>query len=179
MLDDNPGIILKEPPAIMPTMRILELHELHRQMSTHLAAGLGEAAWPWPDQCMPGKTIANSSSLCNNYCMTLKTLAENSGSALSAVQLAAWSCLSGGHSAIASFPGLPNFQSLIAGSINGSMQIWRGKVWEIWSWAVMSGRQVRRGPWQRISKPFLVMSIRGLEPRAFAYIWSLHLRTIP
>ena len=39
---------------------------------------------------------------------------------------------------VASFPGCFNLQSLIA----CSMQLWRGKAWEIWSCAVTSGRQI-------------------------------------
>ena len=63
-------------PYIIPTMRILELHELHRQLlSTHLA-GLGEAARPWPDQCMPGKNKFQIVYAIINYrCMTLIMLA--------------------------------------------------------------------------------------------------------
>ena len=40
--------------------------------------------------------------------------------------------------AVASFPGRSHLQYLIA----CSMQIWRGKAWEIWSRAVTSGRQM-------------------------------------
>jgi len=39
---------------------------------------------------------------------------------------------------VASFPGRSHLQYLIA----YSMQIWRGKAWEIWSHAVTSGRQM-------------------------------------
>jgi len=60
---------------------------------------------------------------------------------------------------LASFPGLSHLQYLIA----YSMQIQRGKAWEIWSRVVMSGRQkvdTRRGGVRRgISKPFLVLSV--------------------
>ena len=39
---------------------------------------------------------------------------------------------------LASFPGRSHLQYLIA----YSMQIWRGKAWEIWSCAITSGRQM-------------------------------------
>ena len=73
----------------MPTMRILELHELHRQLSTHLA-GLGEQHSHGQTSVCPGKQIPDS--LCNNYLQMRDTEnvgieTESSGSALSAVQL--------------------------------------------------------------------------------------------
>ena len=53
---------------------------------------------------------------------------------------------------LASFPGHSHLQYLIA----CSMQIWRGKAWEIWSHAMTSGRQ-RVDTWGATpNKPFLV-----------------------
>jgi len=53
-----------------------------------------------------------------------------------------------------------------------SMQIRRGKAWEIWTCAVTSGRQKvdTRGavPKEESLKPFLVLSVLGLEARELA-----------
>ena len=54
------------------------------------------------------------------------------------------------------------------------MQMWRGKAWEIWSRDVTSCRQrVDTQPGavpddRRISEPFLVLSVRGLEAKVLA-----------
>ena len=49
------------------------------------------------------------------------------------------------------------------------MQIWRGEAWEIWSFVVISGRQRidtrGGGSQQRILKPFLILTVQGLETR--------------
>ena len=78
-------------------------------------------------------------------------------------------CLNGlVQKSVASFPGCSHLQNLIA----CSMQIRRGKTWEIWSRAVTSGRQrvrhTKGGAQQRILNPFLVLSIREMEARALA-----------
>ena len=70
------------------------------------------------------------------------------------------SALSGCRVHIPSFPDHSHLQSLIT----CSMQIRRT---EIWSCAVTSARHTGGGDQWRISKPFLVMSIWGLDTRAF------------
>ena len=71
---------------------------------------------------------------------------------------------------LASFPGRSHLQYLIA----YSMQIRRGKVWEIWSRVVTSGRHTGGGAHRGISKPFLVLLVQGLEARALARQCQYH-----
>jgi len=63
---------------------------------------------------------------------------------------------------IASFPGYSHLQYFIA----CSMKMQSGEAWEIWSHVMTSCRHMGGGARPRISKPFLVMSVTGLEAKS-------------
>ena len=71
---------------------------------------------------------------------------------------------------LASFPGCSHLQNLIT----CSMQIRRGKAWEIWSRAFTSGRHTGGSTRWRISKPFLVLSVQGLEAKTLSRQHQYH-----